>query len=223
MKFHAVAAFFFKFIVIIGTFTCILVNSGLITLFTGHFIFGSHFLYGVLIAVILYTFFTVLGAFLLSSMLLFVTIELLLVVLIFFFFTFFFGFLFFAHHHHDAAVFILVHQLILLNHALKVLEDHLTREESPDERLHLNKRAKESLLLLESFLVLLNIVVFDPIFIRVFNVVVVLAILKILVIGIFMLLFIRSDHHILFFAIEVAIVCTSDALGILVLILAMRR
>ena len=118
LKFHAVAAFFFKFIVIICTFTSILVSYDLITLFTGHFIFGGHFLYGVLVAVILYTFFTILRAFLLSCMLFFVTIQLLLVVLIFFFFTFFFGFLFFAHHHHDTTIFILVHQLILLDHAL---------------------------------------------------------------------------------------------------------
>ena len=162
VQLHAVATFFVE-VVIFSSFTDMLMRSTLVILIAGHLILCGNFLHRVLIAVVLHAFFAVLGALLLSYMLLLVAVELLLIILEFFFLAFFLCFLLFAHHHHDTTVFILVHELVFLNHALQMLEYHLARQEAANQCLHLDKRAQEPLLVLVGLLILLFLIFFDPV------------------------------------------------------------
>ena len=218
LQLHAVPAFLIEIVFIFSSILGISVSMAFIVFLAGHLVLSGHFLDWVLVAVVLDAFFFVLGAFLVSGMLLFISVKLLLVVFILFF-AFFLSFLLLAHHHHDAAVFVLVHQLILLDHALQVLKDHLAGEEPSDQGLHFDERSEESLLLLVLLLVLLHIVVVDVVLllVGVLHVVILFASL-VVPICVLMLFFVRSDHHIFLLAFEVAVVRPTDALRVLIIV-----
>ena len=102
--------------------------------------------------------------------------------------------------------FVLVHQLILLNHSLEVLKDHLARQKASNQSLNLYYGNESALVYLYAILI---IVVF--IFIYVFPRFDLHIILIIILNSIFVLLFIGPYHHmsaIFVFFVSVAIPST---------------
>ena len=102
--------------------------------------------------------------------------------------------------------FVLVHQLILLNHSLEVLKDHLARQKASNQSLNFYYGNKSALIYLYAILI---IVVF--IFIHVFPRFDLHIILIIILNSIFVLLFIGPYHHmsaIFVFFVSVAIPAT---------------
>ena len=102
--------------------------------------------------------------------------------------------------------FVLVHQLVFLNHSLEVLEDHLARQKASNQSLNLYYGNESALVYLYAILI---IVVF--IFIYVFPRFDLHIILIIILNSIFVLLFIGPYHHvsaIFIFFVSVAIPAT---------------
>ena len=86
--------------------------------------------------------------------------------------------------------FVLVHQLVFLNHPLEVLEDHLARQKASNQSLDLNYGYESTFIYLYAILIVI-IFIFDNVF-PWFN----LCIILIIVLNcIFVLFFIRPYHH----------------------------
>ena len=87
--------------------------------------------------------------------------------------------------------FVLVHQLVLLNHPLEVLEDHLACQEASNQGLNLYNGNESTLIYLYAILVII-VFIFSHVFPRFDLHIILVIILK----CIFMLLFIRPNHHV---------------------------
>ena len=99
--------------------------------------------------------------------------------------------------------FVLVHQLVFLNHPLEVFEDHFARQKASNESLDLYYGYESTLIYLYAVLIII-VFIFDNVFPR-FDLRIILVI--IVLNCIFVLLFIRPNHHmsaILIFFVSVA-------------------
>lgn len=145
--------------------------------FASLLVFCRNFLHGVLVAIVLLDFFSVFRIFAhLLTLLLFLTVQFLIILL-------FFSLL--------AHALVLKHHLVFLNHSLQVLEDHFAGQKASNQGLHLDYADQSALVNFDAILVVLLISFFF--FLRgVLNVVV-------FVLSVLVLLFVRSDHHIITF------------------------
>ena len=87
--------------------------------------------------------------------------------------------------------FVLIHELVLLNHTLEVLKNHLTRQKASNQSLDLYDGYQSTLVYLYAILIVI-VFVFNNIFARFDFHIILFGILK----CIFVLLFIRSNHHV---------------------------
>ena len=87
--------------------------------------------------------------------------------------------------------FVLIHELVLLNHALEVLKNHLTRQKASNQSLDLYDGYESTLVYLYAILIVI-VFIFNNIFARFDFYIILFSILK----CIFVLLFIWPNHHV---------------------------